>query len=267
MSLTRSIVARLNRLPLVDNHVYTARHGPARGLKRRGGMGWLPSFIPRIHEWDAEEAFLGGLEWRGKTVFDVGGDQGLFTLFFAKRVGETGQVIVMEPNPQSCRRIEQNIRLNDLHNVRLLPLGLGERRATVRLTIPLSEPARGTAVSAIADQIRTERKVKVCEIEVSSLDHEMADSALPAPDFIKIDVEGMEYDALKGMRGTLIAHRPRLSIEIHGATMDEKDANVRRVVALLQETGYAIHHIESQQEITSANAEQAREGHLYCQWR
>jgi FkbM family methyltransferase len=258
-------VARLNRLPLIDNHVYVAKHGPARGLKRQGGMGWLPSFIPRVHEWDAEEAFLAALDWQGRTVYDVGGDQGLFSLFFAHRVGENGRVIVVEPNPRSCRRIQQNVRLNNLTNVRILPIGLGERRATIRLTVPLSEPARGSAVPAIADQIRREANVKQCEIEVNALDDEIVRSVLPPPDFIKIDVEGMEYEALKGMRRTLTTVRPRLSIEIHGATTEEKIANVRRVVALLEESRYRIRHIESQQAITGGNAEVAREGHLYCE--
>ena len=265
MPLRRRIVAQLNRTPLIDSFVYTAKHGPSRGLRRQGGMGWLPSFFPRPHEWEAEEAFLASLDWRGLTVYDVGGDQGLFTLFFAHRVGDAGQVVVLEPNPRSCRRIEQNVRLNNFRNVRILPLGLGEGRAKLQLTFPLSEPARGSAVAAIADQIKLEARAALCEIEVNTLDGEMTRSSLPIPHFIKMDVEGMEYGALKGMYQTLRAHRPRLSIEIHGADMEDKIANVRRVVAFLEELGYRMRHIESAESITSGNAEHAFEGHLYCE--
>jgi FkbM family methyltransferase len=265
MSLTRTIVARLNRTPIIDHLVYTAKHGPARGLRRQGGMGWLPTFFPRTHEWDAEEVFIAGLDWRGLTVYDVGGDQGLFTLFFAHSVGETGQVVVLEPNAQSCRRIEQNIRLNNFRNVRIVPIGAGERRATLQFAFPSSEPARGTAVPAIADQIKREAKATLCDIEVNSLDDEIERRSLPAPHFIKIDVEGMEYAALQGMRKTLTVDRPRLSIEIHGINMEEKTANVRRVVAFMEELHYRMRHIESGEGVSSGNAERAREGHLYCE--
>ncbi len=265
MSFKRKIIARLNRTSLVDNHVYTAKHGPARGLRRQGGMGWLPSFLPRMHEWDAEEEFLAGLDWRGLRVFDVGGDQGLFTLFFAQRVGEQGQVVVFEPNPQSSKRIEQNVRHNKFTNVRIMPIGLGEKRETLQFTFPATEPARGTAIPTIADQIKEEASATACEIVVNALDDEMKQNGLPIPDFIKIDVEGMEYPALKGMRATLKAHRPRLSIEMHGADMKEKTANVKQVVALLEEAGYHILHIETGTEINSTNAASASQGHLYCE--
>lgn len=265
MSLTRRVIARLNRTPFLNNLVYTAKHGPARGLRRQGGMGWLPAFVPRTHEWDAEEAFLASLNWKGLTVYDVGGDQGLFTLFFAHQVGETGQVVVFEPNPQSCRRIEENLRLNNFQNARLIPRGLGERRAMLQFAFPVSEPARGSAAPAIADEIRREEKAVFCVIEVNSLDDEIERSGLPAPHFIKVDVEGMEYAALQGMRKTLTVDRPRLSIEIHGIGMEEKSENARRVVAFMEELHYRMRHIESGENITGGNTERAREGHLYCE--
>jgi FkbM family methyltransferase len=265
MSFKRKLIAHLNRTSIIDNHIYTAKHGPAKGLKRQGGMGWLPSFIPRMHEWDAEEAFLAGLGWNGLTVYDVGGDQGLFTLFFAKRVGEGGRVIVFEPNPHSLRRIEQNIRLNDFSNVKIMPLGLGEKIETLQFTFPSSEPARGTAIPSIADQIKCETDTATCEIQVSTLDHEISQNDLPVPDFIKMDIEGMEYSALKGMQETLQAHHPRLSIEMHGAGKEEKVESAGHVVALLEDAGYKLRHIESGEDISKANAEMASEGHIYCE--
>ena len=265
MSLRRSLVARLNQSSLIDHLVYTTKYGPARGLKRQGGMGWLPSFVPRPHEWDAEERFLAALDWQGLTIYDVGGDQGLFTLFFAHRAGASGQVIAFEPNPQSYKRIQRNVELNHFNNVRVLPVGLGNRRAKLTFTYPALEPARGTATQTIADQIRHEASAMVCEIEVNSLDDEIERSQLPAPQFIKIDVEGMEYAALLGMQETLRNFRPRLSIEIHGAEMEEKVANAERVVKLLEASGYRMRHIESNTVVSSPNAACSREGHLYCE--
>ncbi len=265
MSLKHNLVARLSRTPLIDQLVYTTKYGPARGLKRQGGMGWLPTFIPRPQEWEVEEQFLAGLEWQGLTIYDVGGDQGLFTLFFAHRAGQHGQVIAFEPNPQSYRRIQRNVELNHFNNVRILSVGLGNQQAQLTFTYPALEPARGTASQTIANQIKQEASATVCVIEVNALDDEMERSKLPAPHFIKIDVEGMEYAALLGMQGTLRKFRPRLCIEIHGAGMEEKTANAERVVGLLEDLGYQMRHLESNTAINSRNAACSREGHLYCE--
>lgn len=264
MSLKRTVVSRINQLPFVDRHVYTVRYGPARGLKRQGGMGWLPTFVPRGHEWDAEEAFLEQINWSGMTVYDVGGDQGILTLFLAQRVGPAGKVVVFEPNQRSYHRILTNIRLNGFNNVCVLPLGLGERSAKLAFMFPASEPARGTASQSVRAQVAEEANTVTCEIEVAALDDELARAHLPAPDLIKLDVEGMEWQALRGMRQTLEQYRPRLFIEMHGSDLEDKTANVQRVVALLEEMGYAVQHVESGAAITSANAAIACRGHLYC---
>jgi FkbM family methyltransferase len=264
MVLSRNIMARLNRIHLIDRLVYTANHGPAHGLKRQGGLGWLPSFMPRPHEWDAEEAFLASLDWQGLIIYDVGGDQGLFTLFFAHRVGERGQVIVFEPNPQSCQRIQENVKLNNFSNVRIMPLGLGNTKARLEFAYPALEPARGTANRTIADQIKHEATARICEIEVNSLDDELERRGLPAPDFIKMDIEGMEYVALEGMQETLRNYRPRLSIEIHGIGMEEKISNAQRVVGLMERLSYEMWHIESGKVVTAATAATGREGHIFC---
>ena len=125
---------------------------------------------PPTHEWDAEEAFLDDLEWYGLTVYDVGADQGLFTLFFANRVGETGEVVAIEPNPRSCHRIEQNAHLYSFRNVRIVAIGLADRRTRLQFAFPLSEPALGSAVPSVAEQIKFEGQATVCDIEVNTLD-------------------------------------------------------------------------------------------------
>ena len=271
MNLRRTLVSRINQLPFVDHHVYTVRYGPARGMKRQGGLGWLPAFVPRGHEWEAEEAFLEQIDWSGMTVYDVGGDQGIFTLFLAQRVGPAGHVVVFEPNPRSYQRIQANVRLNGFDNVRVLPMGLGERAEMLTFVFPKSEPARGSAAQTVRTQVAQESNTVSCLIEVAALDAAMARMHLPPPDLIKLDVEGMEWQALRGMRQTLTRHRPRLFIEIHGSDVEDKTANVRRVVSLLEEIGYDLRHVESGAAITSANAAIAYQGHLYCtyqtEWR
>ena len=258
MPLKHTIISRISRSSLVDSFVYTARHGPAKGLKRRGGLGWLPS--PKQ---SAEDRFLSELNWSGLTVYDIGGDQGLFSLFFARAVG-SGRVIIFEPNPESCHRIKRNLELNQFYNAEVIQIGVAETGGTLQFTVPAKEPARGSAAPGLVDQIKAEGHSRTLEIEINSLDDEISDRHLPAPDFIKLDVEGMEYPALKGMKQTLSIHRPRLSVEIHGADVEAKASNARNVVQFLRALNYDLCHVESGQDITSENSSDAKSGHLYC---
>jgi hypothetical protein len=102
------------------------------------------------------------------------------------------------------------------------------------------------------------------EIPITTLDEDIRDNGLPAPDFIKIDIEGMESEALLGARQTLADH-PGLFLEMHGETINEKRRKVAEIVAILEEAGYRdITHVESSSRVTSSNTAVAVQGHLYC---
>ena len=79
-----------------------------------------------------------------------------------------------------------------------------------------------------------------------------------------MDVEGFEYDVLLGMKNTLENKKPALFIEIHGATFEEKEANILNIVKLLKQYDYNIKLVETDEIITIDNSFKAREGHIYC---
>lgn len=261
MKIRRLAAVLLNRL--FTNQTYTVRHGLATGLKLRGGLAFLPAVIASVPRRAAEEAFLSSLALEGQTVFDVGGDQGIYTLFFARRVGESGRVVTFEPNPESHRRIVANVELNAFRNVDVRRVALGAEQGTLTLVFPAGEPARGSADASIQAQILKSKNARTIESEVESLDAMIA-SGLPEPDLVKIDVEGLEMDVLRGMRRTLMERRPNLFIEVHGADAHGKDENARQIVRLLVDARYSIFHVESKQQVTLGNVETASRGHLYC---
>jgi FkbM family methyltransferase len=265
MTLRKLAAVTLNKL--FTHHTYTVRHGLAKGLKRRGGLAFLPGFIASTPKRFEEERVLTSLELDGLTVYDVGGDQGTYTLFFARRVGERGRVVTFEPNPTSYRRIVANVELNDFRNVDVRRIGLGAAKGNVSLVFPAGEPARGSADPKIQAQLRREKIARTIEIDVDTLDAQVAECRLPRPDLVKIDVEGLELDVLRGMNGLLRTHRPDLFIELHGADAQSKGENARQVVTLLLDAGYSVFHVESKQNVTRADIETARQGHLYCKSR
>lgn len=242
----------------LQRNVYTVQHGLAKGLKRRGGFAFLKKELTK------EEQFLLGLDLTGQTVYDVGGWEGVFTCFFARAVGPNGQVVTFEPNPQCRKRILENVRLNQFENVRVLNVGLSSTSGTDTLVFTTQSLGVGSVQKEIKQQLLAERGALRVEVELDTLDHQVLVQSLPRPDFVKIDVEGLEYEVLKGMAETIRLHKPKLYIEIHGVNEQQKLENAHSVINLLYASGYTVQHIESGQLITPQAFEIAQVGHLYC---
>jgi FkbM family methyltransferase len=236
---------------LLKNQVYTSRIGLEAGLKRRGGFGFLP-FKRTLTK---EQMFLKSLNFEGKTIYDVGGHVGLVTLFFAREVGETGSVVTFEPNPQNYTAILDQINLNGFeNNVKVLQMGLGSKRETLKFVVP--DSARGTASLEKQQKYLGQGGVQVTQIEVDTMDSQVEANNLPKPDFVKIDVEGLELQVLHGMAQTTSNHRPEIFVELHGVREQE-------VVEFLLNHNYKVHQVEDGIDITRQNIERVH-GHLYA---
>src|SRR5580704_17203984 len=79
-SLRHRAIAWISR-HLFDRFTYTVRHGLIRGMRRKGGLGWIPAGIAQTKE----EIFWRGLPLAGLVIYDVGAFHGILTLFFAAR--------------------------------------------------------------------------------------------------------------------------------------------------------------------------------------
>ncbi len=237
--LKRVVISTLQ--PLVAHRVYTVRHGLARGLRRRGGLG----FVPQVGAQSAEEQFLEKLSFDGETVFDVGGYEGIFTLFFARRVGARGQVVTFEPNPRNFKKIAENVRLNGFSHVQLRQVALGSQPGRASLVFPADETARGSLETSIADQIRTEKDVHTVDVEVDTLDRQIA-SRTSGPRLrqarrrrTRARCAGRHDDAAR--RTSTRGSTSRFTV----LTSQRKLENVTSVVEFLWKAGYSVQHVES----------------------
>jgi FkbM family methyltransferase len=243
---------------------YTAQHGLIQGMKRKGGLGWMPQSLSKQAE-TKEEAFWRSLDLDGLVVYDVGAFHGILTLFFARHAA---RVISYEPNSRNQARLMENIRLNGLKNVVVRKFGVGAKAGAGTLVFTPLMSGGGSLEDKTVEQLKRSNVTPVSqEIQITTLDQDIEDAGLPAPDFIKIDIEGWELEALRGARDTLSAHKPALFLEMHGETIREKKRKVAEIVDFLRETGYEnIVHVETGTAITPANAAVAMEGHLYCRY-
>jgi FkbM family methyltransferase len=247
---------------LFDHITYTVQHGLLKGMKRRGGLGWLPSAFTSSAV-TPEERFWRDLDLRGKTVYDIGAFHGMLTLFFAARAKS---VVSFEPNTRNRARLLENLRVNNIQNVQVRDKGVGSRRESRQMaSVALTPGAASIDERAIESFGKSGVATLTEEVSIVTLDEEIPEQNLPRPEFIKIDIEGWELEALRGARNTLEACRPALFLEMHGSTMREKKRKVGEIVNFLWDAGYReILHVESGTRISPDNSETAARGHLYC---
>lgn len=218
----------------------------ARGFKNEGGWGaaaCLPAWWP---QWSSpEEKVLERLNFRGQVIYDVGAFAGAYALFFARAAGAGGLVVAFEPQPDNFAKLTRNLALNQVHNVRALELALGAHagpRALYKL------PGMATTAS-LAPEADTPLRQRAGVAQVARLDDVIATLALPPPDFIKVDVEGLELDVLRGAAATLAGHRPNLLVEIHGSSRREKSQRMLDLMRALGSLGYTLTHAESGRQL------------------
>ncbi len=238
---------------IFKNYVFTMKSGLEKGLKRRYGFG----FKPKFHFVSKEDEFFMKYDFEGKTVFDVGAYVGLVTMFFARTVGQNGNVFSFEPNPRNYEELIYNVKLNGFSNITTMQLGLGEKHEKLKFAVDPTQPARGTFDTERKEKIIRNRRANTCEVEVYPLDELIKVKRLPKPDFIKVDVEGLEMDVLLGMSETIKKYSPVLFIEIHGSLKKE-------MILFLKNEGYSIFHIETEHYIDEEQIIHMNGEHIFC---
>ena len=158
----------------------------------------------------------------GDVVYDVGAHLGSLTLGAARLVGASGRVVAFEADPQNIERLRENILRNHLESCMQVvhaavwshpaETGIAFRRGSIEMSHGGVEADGHRPVLGNGQLI---------SVPVTTLDDFLARGGLP-PRLIKIDVEGGEYEVLRGAPNLFASHRPLLIVEIHHQAAAEK---------------------------------------------
>ena len=175
----------------------------------------------------------------GSVFVDCGSYVGYYSLFASRLVGESGRVIAIEAAPDTYARLAQNIRLNDAEErIEAHNLGISDERETLKLG--REESARDGGHSFLFP----ERPDSV-EVECLPLDIFAEETGLGKIDYLKLDMEGLEYRVLR--RFFEHADRSLLPQYIQVEQLPHKDWIEKaggNVLDLLCEAGYAQRLVE-----------------------
>jgi len=165
----------------------------------------------------------------GDTVIDVGANIGTHAIAFSMMVGKTGKVFAFEPQPRLEAILAANIHLNKLQNVFWSDKAVGDFVAPIRiLDIPPDTVQYNFGAVNIFKGPKPGYPDNGLDTDMVTIDSFAADMS---PTVIKIDVEGMEADVVRGARETIERCGPILYIENNG---DDSEA----ITPALDEIGY-----------------------------
>ena len=203
----RILFGRLQGLPIVTSwHDYP---GAILGRTERPLLAWFHRNARPSETW-----------------IDVGAHYGYTALALSRIVGPSGRVLAFEPVASTAHCLERTRVLNRLTQLTVLPVALDGCSERQRVSLPTF---RGMADSTLVNS-----KHDTQSIESISFDALWATLAGgdPVVHGVKIDVQGMEIEVLKGMQEMLRRSKPVIAVELH------KGVDRTAILTLLAECGY-----------------------------
>ena len=161
------------------------------------------------------------------TFVDGGANDGIYSLFAARRVGPGGAVLAVEPSGREHRRLLANLERNP--DMRVIPVRAALGRAPGEALLAVAEVGH-EGQNTIGESVSNPKvaTAKHETVPMTTLDGLVEEHGLARVDVVKLDVEGSEVDALLGARKTIERFHPVIQIEAEterlasqGRTKDE----------------------------------------------
>ncbi len=160
-------------------------------------------------------------------AIDVGANIGMFTLRFARWVGDHGQVIAIEPEAENFKSLRRRLaRSAYAKRVTAIQAVAAEAAGILYLDVNPDHPG---------DHKLGERGVPTTAV---TLDGFLTENGGPVVSLVKIDVQGAEMRVLRGATQILARCRPALFIEIDDAAMRKQGSTAQELLSFLTDLGY-----------------------------
>lgn len=198
---------RLIRIPLrwiPRGTVVPVVQGPLRGLRWVVGSSTHGCWLG-IYERSKVDTVVNAMRnlKPDAVIYDVGAHAGYYTLLAATVVPK-GKVVAFEPFPANAAKVGRHVALNDIRNVELKVVAVGAKAG--KSFFRAGETDSEGMIAASGE----------ISVDVVGIDEEYEQGRLPLPDLVKMDIEGGEADALRGMTKVLGLAKPSIFLATHG---------------------------------------------------
>ncbi len=195
----------------------------------------LTYFLGRLYDLQTQLVLMRILR-RGDRIVDIGANIGMLSLLSSSLVGQDGVVDAFEPNPRCADRIRSLIKRNQISNIRVYNLALGDSEGHLPLSVPKYNSGEGT-LTTIGGEFGLPENVEVFEVPVHVGDKILSSDSRP-PILIKIDVEGFEHQVISGLEGMLNDHKPLVITEMVATHLSRAKRTLKDLFNLMESNGY-----------------------------
>ncbi len=212
--------------------------GKYHGFKMRLGLSkWSERqtyFLGRYYDLQTQ-LFLRHVLTYGETLIDVGGNIGMISLLGARLVGEAGRVITFEPNPEAASRIQEMLDDNGIRNLTLHRAGLSDETGQFTLSVITDHLGMGTLAEVEPEHIDLVSRRHTVDVRRGD---DLIGAEVTGQVALKMDVEGFECRAIRGLLGTIRRLRPAIVTEVSEHHLRRAGASSAELFDLLHGEGY-----------------------------
>jgi FkbM family methyltransferase len=203
----------------------------------------IEALLEQIPYLEKEMLVLRKLISPGDVCLDVGAAGGTYMWLLARFSSPGGWVYSFEPRPRSARAIERFRRLAGMDSVSVHQVGFAEKEGTVTVLVPTWKVLQFTTRAFIAPDDDAEvpegfTNLLPMTIQLTTLDHFVADAGVERIDFLKADVEGAELSLLEGGKESIERWRPTVLLEIEDRHLGRYGQHAADVVEFMANRDY-----------------------------
>ncbi|MFH1227188.1 MAG: FkbM family methyltransferase [Planctomycetota bacterium] len=202
---------------------------------------------------------------KGDVVLDIGANIGYYTLLFARLVGDEGKVYAFEPEPDNFELLKKNIEINKYENVVLIPKAVSDKVGKIRLYLSGNNKGDNRIFDSQDNRL-------YIDVEMTTLNDYFRDYKGKV-DFVKMDIQGAEGRAVRGMTNLLSNNRQaKIISEFWPGGLDRAGTKPEEYLKTLESFGFKLNIIDEEQlKITPIEADELinihkrhEEWNLFC---
>jgi FkbM family methyltransferase len=167
----------------------------------------------------------------GDIVFEIGAYIGLHAIKLSEIVGPSGKIIAVEAIPRNFALLKKNTEINGIKNITLVNLAVWKKKGAISFN--LNENQKNSAVENV---VKTKQKT---DLPCDTIDNIFNEQACKTVDFVRIQTNGAELEAIEGMAKTL-SLKPKLLVAVPYKNKDVIQQKLKNLGYQTTFTGHSI---------------------------
>ena len=181
------------------------------------------------------------------TLVDIGANLGLYTAVSMHHLGEGGQIVAFEPHPQTYEFLEKNIAANQSNEracPHVYPFNLAATPEPTKLELRLNPENRGDNRTYHGTYQGKMETWDTMEVEGRPVDDVLAELGIQEVNFVKIDIQGYEQNAISGFQKTLARSQNVILLsEFWPKGLQEAGGSATEYLQMLTDLGFTLYKL------------------------